>query len=359
MTAAILETVHFELGEARTEMTNGAASGPTSVTVENTDGQYSTYYTQATFGSSDTWQLDSREDAFTADAAGDPIVVGFAFRVNDPAADWSNLRFFVRNGGTSTSDVFLIADINSDGSITMWGSTSFASSSTSFGTSASGLVQADTWHWLSLRFVADDTNGEADVYLDGAEVVTYSGDTWISSFGSPADDIGYGIYCNTSSVSTTPIIDVGLIVFGKDQAIFPIMEVEACVPDSTGSPADGTVTGAASAHAALSDIPVDDTSYVELSTSGDKQVQGFEARTNTGTIRRVELWGHVSDPLAGNIDANGFIISGSTELDGSTISLSSTAAQTLLVATEDDPDSGTTMTTSEFDALEAGFERST
>lgn len=108
---------------------------------------------------------------------------GFAYNCNLGGQNGATPTFSVLTGGTQQCGV----NVRSDGLIAaMRGTTQVVNS-------VVPVIQLNTWHYIELEFEIADVGGRLTVYVDGAQVCTFSGDT--ANSGTTAN----GVFMNSGA----------------------------------------------------------------------------------------------------------------------------------------------------------------
>ena len=351
-----VKRLHWEHGEDHPEMSNIDTPLPISDGVSAADSYSGTYCHHVEFGAGDDWtiyDLDASDRAATAT----PVLFGCALKLSSlTALDWDIKVLSVVGRGSSTTYINLA--IQANGSIAVIGpATGISSTTPLLGATAAGVIQPDTWHYISVRVVFDNSVGEVQIHVDGVEVFNQTGiDTWYS--GSIGTLWGWGA---TFQAATAGTGDLWLddIVLAEDMAApFPPQLHEALVPTGVTASNDGTVFGGApNAAAATDEIPGTSADGFTLDAVNDLQGLSFPSRAGSGTITGVQVWGQVGDAAAGSEELVCDLNDGTATESGSAIALGTSFVSRALTALLNDPPSGGSWDDTKLDALTVEFER--
>jgi hypothetical protein len=325
---------------------------------------------KVTLTTNDNWafagKTSSEGNMFARDTADDPIVVGCAIRVSDlTSLDMVSFGLASQTSGSTLNHIFL--HIEEDGSATLRGhsadaNTGGAPSGTQLGDGlVAGTFVSGAWYYIEIRIGSiHDTTGTVQLWVNGVLHVDFTGDTRYASNGTTGG-IGYTptVMMSTPASGGSMPVDVWVDDFycGDDMAVLGPVYHEALVPTSTVE-ADGLGSDGNSVdnHLLIDDLLGAGSDYVDLDPA-DRGRYAFGDRTLTGAVLAVTLHGSVSNPDPGVVDANGFVLSGATEADGTAMVLSSATSTVPLVGPlETDPDTGEAWTTGGVNAITAGVE---
>lgn len=181
--------------------------------------------------------------------------------------------------------------------------------------STTPLVSVGNYHSIQMKVVIDDTIGSIDVRIDNETVVWDGANT-----GLDTDQTGYGSSGQfefggeiAGGIGTAPtwtlddvfvINDAGSINndFTGDKQAFLLL------PDGNDTTQDWSVTGAATAWEAISEVPADgDTSYIEATSVND--ISEFDIEDIDSSI--IDIIGVQMTQVARKLDAGAATLQGS------------------------------------------------
>jgi len=245
------------------------------------------------------------------DAANDTLYVGAAVNCRTAMTGGAFLSCGGYPTGQPSDDSWVNLIAQTDGSIDVYtDQTDLQSGGNLLFSTATGVMVADTWHYIEVEFLCHESTGTVEVWVDGASVGSFGpGDTqaevtagnkpdvavlYLATHGGSADtefDDIYILDTNTTSpeTGTSPnIARLGDIV------------IEALLPTSDSTPNQFTRSAGANNWELVDEIPSDgDTTYVESSTVAHEDRYGLGNRVHTGGVVGVSI--HVE---AKKTDAN-------------------------------------------------------
>jgi len=152
--------------------------------------------------------------------AAQTVVIGFGMRF---AALTDHKGFWIRDNLTTQCSAY----VQSDGSIKVFRG---SDTGTLLGQSSAGVITANTWHYFELKIYIDNApNGTYDVTIDGATVLSGTGDTQAS--GSATADVVYLRGCGGTSGGDVFIDD--LYIDNAD--LYGDCRVDTLWPDGAGN----------------------------------------------------------------------------------------------------------------------------
>jgi len=223
-------------------------------------------------------------------------------------------------------------------------------------TSGLGLA-INTWHYIELKVVCNDTTGSYEVRVDGTNVLSASGvDTKAGSnaYHNRFQMVGPGagqwrfddIYILDGSGSTNNDF------LGKRRVVglYPTSDVP--------SYQDFTCSSGSDHYALVDENPVnDDTDYVEDATSGHKDLWNHSALSGTGTsVAGIQINTMARETDATSVGLYTLIKSGATENTGTSEVVASATYRTLRRISETDPDTGVAWTIAGLNAAQFGVQ---
>lgn len=238
--------------------------------------------------------------------------------------------------------------IKSDGSIAVY------RSSTEIAVSATSLVSIDTWFYLEVKIVFNNTTGSVVAKLNGTERINQTGlDTCVSAneyitkirLYSNGDHVYVDdLYiCNTSG--------------SVNNDFYGDISIATLYPTSDGTYTNFTPS-TGSDHYALVDDPqlVSDTDHNESSTIGHKDSYGMTTFSETGIIKAVQVCAAVKNTSTGTMNVQTLCRSGITPADnfGSNFALSQTMKGAITIH-EKEPTDDVAWTAAKINAAEFGL----
>jgi len=279
------------------------------------------------------------------DTTNDTLICGIAFKTDDisPMANDDGAIIAFNNG----SDIIgLEVTPNSNLTINVGGSTLDTSSNT---------FLADTWYFIEWKF----TVGANEAYT-----VKVNGDVWISGNGDTQD--GSATYYNQFKLRnvggySTPdfwfddlyIMDATGNVnndFIGDAKIITIQ------PDGDDSCNFATLSTGNDHYALVDDAPFDgDSTYVEDSTSGNRDLFTYDNTSDANTIRGLSIITAAKKTDTNSIDIRTVVDSNGTVETGANYTLGAVYNSGLEIL-EEDPDTSSAWTQSGVNSAKFGFE---
>lgn len=171
----------------------------------------------------------------------------------------------------------------------------------------------NAWHWLSIRYLADDVNGTIDIEVDGVNLFSFVGDTVNSGLpeiqrvllgGDNAQNYTYDDVIMTDVSGPAPF-----------NTLLTDRHIDTILPDAAGDDTDWLPTGGA--NFANAQTNNNDTSYNESETPGDKDLYNMANMGFSPTvIDAVNVTAVVKNPDGGVTQFKVKVKSGATEGDG-------------------------------------------
>jgi hypothetical protein len=200
-------------------------------------------------------------------------------------------------------------------------------SGTVLATSGVSNYVANTWAYIELEATIDNTTGFATLYLDGAELITFTGDTRNGGASGVITQfaLDHGFVGGSLSQTTATFDDVvWLDTTGGAPYNAPLgpIRVDRLVPNADVA-VDFTPQTAPDNWAMVDEaLPDGDTSYVESATSGHQDVLGLQnLATVSGVIYAVQTRVRAKRTDAAAFSLIPSVISDSVEVDGATHAL--------------------------------------
>jgi hypothetical protein len=216
--------------------------------------------------------------------------------------------------------------------------------------SAAGTVVADTWYYFELRWF-HNTSGSAELRMNGATLLTFTGDTLTGAGTAPL----LGIRFENTPAQVLHLDDMYIMNNASDPFLGDSM-VETIYPSAPGDTTAWTPSVGTQNYQTVDEPGTYDPSdYVKAGTSGQRDLYNFaDLSIITGGIFGVQ---HVAQ--AANIDA---AASHSVKLvnhhatDATQTFTLTTTFQPLAWVLQNDPDTGAAWLAANVNALQAGVE---
>lgn len=179
-------------------------------------------------------------------------------------------------------------------------------------TVATTKFRSGRWLWVEAKVYTDNSAGTVEVRIGGKTIFTFTGDTQSGVAGMPnyTDSIGFG-----SGMATTGVrIDNFYVCDGTSSLnndFLGQIRVQRFNPSADGDFSQWTPSGGGSHYTLVDDDPSDDDStYLESSNSGDRELWQYTDASNLGTIRGVNVLSAVRSTDARAVDVKTLAKSG-------------------------------------------------
>jgi len=291
----------------------------------------------------DTWNGFSSKPHLATLPATDHLVLQFAYR---PAALITEASLFVQFLCNSTTTVQLHVNKTAAGLLQV------VRGSTTLGTSSGvAMTDPDAWYYIEIRVKFDGAAGAVEIVINDDQVLSLtSQDTEDSAF---SDCTGFAFHAGGNYYWLDDILV-------RDYSVIASMigdyRIVGLMPDGATADVDFTPSTGAN-YAAVDEIgPDDDTTYVESSTVGHKDLY---ALTDTdfpggGEVLAVQVHHYAKRADAGPRQIRPVLRHSGNETTGATVTLGASYARTS--ERFDDVPGGTGWTLAQVDALEVGQE---
>jgi hypothetical protein len=280
---------------------------------------------------------------FTASAS---VGLGVALNVTVyPTTDSGIFHVTFFSGATTT----LSLEIHVDGSIEVFRATS-TTAGTSLGRTAAGLVIVNTWHYLEAAVVINDTTGSVTLKLDGATILTLTGQDTNNAVGT-VNKFTLGHPTTTTGGGTVLWDDLYL----TDGATLGERRVETLRPAADTAQKDFTPNTGTADFSRVNETLVDgDTSYVQASVIGNRDLYTVGALSSTPTaIDAVQLVSFAEKTDATTRTIYNSLQSAGTDSDGTAFNLAASYGRfDRMLPT--DPNGGGAWTASRVNGLQIG-----
>lgn len=199
--------------------------------------------------------------------------------------------------------------VNSDGSIGVSGGDTFTQSAVS----STGVITANNWFYIEVKFFKDQTSGLIAVAVNGVEVVTFAGDTQeATSGGDMYVHIGY-----FSGSGQTIALDDFYIKedASANDAYLGDVRVETLYPDADTATEEWTLSAGSDTYALIDDTlgGDGDTTYISASTVGlQSEVGVTNSAVSPTTIHAVQVKSKASKTDAGSIEYKHYLYDSGT-----------------------------------------------
>jgi hypothetical protein len=223
---------------------------------------------------------------------------------------------------------------------------------TVLGTTSGLGLQINTWYYVELKVLCNDTTGTYEVHVGGVSVLSATGvDTKAGSnaYHTTFWIFGYGSLCN-------PYFDDLYCLDGSGSAnndFLGNMRVVTLRPNSDGDSSQFTPS-AGSNYTCVDEVALNDnTDYVESGTTDNKDLYNYE-NTSLTTIAGVAVCTDCRETDADNMDLKIVCKSGDTESDGTAIPVQTSSFITKQRLLETDPNTSAAWTPTNLNAAQFG-----
>ncbi len=344
----------FDTQDTTTKWIN-SMSGPQNPPTFTASTRFSAGYAMQIPGTGNVGERYYVTRSFTASAA---AFVGAA--VKPVFTSGSHVPFFIL-GTDNGATYHLYLNVTTLGAVQLWrgDGRSLSPSGTLLGSSANGTVSAD-WYYIELGATISDTVGTAVVRVNGASVITFTGDTRNGGTSTGLDTlVHFAGKTDTSTVMPSAIIDDLYIcndLGALNTTFLGDTWIQTLLPGGAGSSTQLTPTGSGSNWQNVDNIPVDPATF---NSGAAPTLRDTYAMTNlaagTGTIAAVQQTMNAYKTLSGIGSMKNAQQSGATVSYGATNSLGTTAA-TYSDVFETNPATSSAWTATTVNSLEAGIE---
>lgn len=308
--------------------------------------------------------------ALTANAATDVLVVPYVTAVTEsfvgfwlylaaaPGAVATILEF--HSSDTSLSNPHLSLKINTDLSVEL-----FRDGSTSLSSSGAAAIGTTSWTFVEVRALVNNVTGAYEVKLNESSLFSGSSVNTASSVGSDyAVDSIRLVGAATMIPRFDDLVIVDTTVAGSEPVTFTgKVTVATLWPNADGSLTDFTGVGTGSLnYDRVDETPGkdDDTSYVQSTTVGDRDLYNFDdipaGYAGLSTILAVQTSAAVRKAQPGTKEVRTNIRSVATDVNGDNTELTATYRYTPAQIQATDPDTASAWTSSGVNAMQAGIE---
>lgn len=181
---------------------------------------------------------------------------------------------------------------------------------------AAGFATVDTWYHIGITYKADASAGFFSVYLDGTQILTYSGNTGTSTSGfyMGGDVTGGSGWKAEAYIDDLTLDDIT----GESDAPVPSPEYLWIIADGAGASTNLTPNTGANYAAVDDTTPDDDTTYVYGDADGEKDsytMSDITLPASYGIVARIAVaWARKTDAGTDSQFKLGSRSNGGTEL---------------------------------------------
>jgi hypothetical protein len=229
-----------------------------------------------------------------------------------------------------------------------------------------GFMLYGSWYYIELRILADASNGEVELRINGVQV--FDGTGIQTTIGQP--NIGFvefrsGEASGSNSYGSGLEFDIADVISIDTAAGFVAFPFPAIIdrlePDADTIEADFAPNGAGDNFVEVDDAPHDfDTTFNESTTVGHKDrftTAGVLPFANLGNVLAVKVEALVKDTLdLTTRQVRAVVFENATEAQGATRTLTETPYQPVQAVFDDNPDTSLPWTKAEVAAAEFGYE---
>ena len=315
-------------------------------------------YLRQTYGQFDDpgWSssvLFQRAGTDSSDA--NSVNLGMAVRINDLTNATATVGAIYFTGSSQTA--YIGWRIGVDGSISVRTGLSATLTTATLATSAPGVIIEGEWNDIELRAYPGNAAGFYELAVNGVTLLSDSGvDTNPLTIGSLNTGVGWAIDLNRVATGGDDTMDFDDFRIGDGFTGPDGPKVHELLTVNSTTENDGTITGAATAHEALDEIPASDTDFVTLGTIGDRLLLGLTDRTETGDVDSIQAT-ITASATTGVPVAFPIFEEGGTETDGDQLILTGASNTRYTSALAVNPRTGVAWTTADINALEIGVRR--
>lgn len=214
-------------------------------------------------------------------------------------------------------------------------------------------ISTGAWHWLEVRYKYSATVGVCEVWLDGVQLATYSGNTTLNSSGSVNQfQIGGATYWINGYIDDLYILDA---TQGANTTRLGDSRIETLVPTANGATNNGAASAGAN-YACVNDATWNTTNYVTIpGTTGQTELYEMSDLTSSAYV----VYGARAMAISQKSDAGPSLlklvaVSGGTESDSAGIPTLCGSWSRQYAIYETDPHTSAAWTASAVNAVQAG-----
>jgi len=277
------------------------------------------------------------------------IIVGFGFR---PAGVLTlSIPIELWEDDNTTRGINITLNVDGTASVRLDGVT-LATSETVFTTNA--------WHYIELKVAVHNTNGSYELKINGVTVLSATGiDTRSGATNNFCNRVRFRSSGSTSIGNENQFDDIYILdtTGSTNNDFLGDRKVVTLFPSDNGSQNDFTTSsGGTDNYALVNDLPIDDSTYVESSTAGHRELYQFQDLVSVQTIN-----GAQQNVVARKTDVPDFnlelIVKSDDTVDESEPQVvNSPSYDNYYRVLENDPDTLGPWTPAKLDAAEFGFD---
>lgn len=264
---------------------------------------------------------------------------------------------FTTMPGDSGYTNFALTDPNLDGitiqvlnngSLRLCSTTNASTLTTIYATTATNIINVNTWHYIELEFTIANSGGVLNLYVDGALVSSGTYDTLITSttvsslYLGPTNSVNIGVYLIDDLYITDTPSRLGE------------QKVETLYPSADSAQKQWTASTGSDNYAMVDETLMSSTDYIVSSTVGDFDLYDFGNLSSTAnTISAITVSTLAEKDNVGTRAIALPVKSGATTTDGANNYLSGSYILASRIL-ETDPNTSTVWTVSGVNSLQAG-----
>jgi len=224
--------------------------------------------------------------------------------------------------------------INTNGSVVVRRNT------TTLATSANtGVITANTWHWVLMKILCDNSAGTYDVWVDGVLEVTGTG---ADTREHASKNYHNGIQLRAGNLTQDVWFDDLYILDGtgtknNDESLGD--KVITRIGPNGDDTTDWTANGGGSHYADVDGVPFDgDTNFISTDTATDQDIFDYEALAASANIAAVQVTTDVKESSAKSYGLKTLAKSSGNTVNGGEQFVGSTDWTSKSIVFEEDPD---------------------
>jgi hypothetical protein len=278
------------------------------------------------------------------------LVVGFAIKIDGLPNGSLNLMDFSESA-IDQVDINLLAS----------GALHALRGGTVFGTTAGGVITTDTWHYVEIKIIFDNMNGQIIIDVDGTNALMTAANLDTLATGTGCDNVQF-LYAAVGEQHLDDIYILDGTGSAPQDDILGDCRIDNLMPDGDGNYTEFDTTFPASPTTHWDKVeeigPDDDTSYNETTTNTDRDTFMMENLTaiTSQTIFGVQQFSYArgTGGSPGNL-RNKLRIS-STDYDGTGLALTDAVYEYLLEMWDRNPNGDVAWIESVINGMESGYE---
>lgn len=269
------------------------------------------------------------------------LIVGFA--LDAAAGNTTDIMRFL-DGATVHTGLYLTAN----NAIAAFRGTN----ATVLGTSANNVVPASGFCYIEVKTKIDDSTGTVEVKVNGASVLSLTGQDTRNGGNASATGISFRGIVNTSKIDDLYICDTS---GSTNNDFLGDVRIDCLFPDGDGNYSQFTPSTGTSHYQLVDEATPNTTDYNDGATVGDRDSYTFANLSSLAsqTVYAVQVCMAINKDDAGSKSAASFVRASSTNGDGASISLGTSQVITTQVF-EQNPSGPAAWTESTVNGMEAG-----